>query len=119
MLVLSHYPLDQDRSRTFRDFRWSSLPAARQPINPDGSPFYPDEVWNELRLSSKSHWDIVFKIKSQPFHLLAHHPTPPVFDGPEDRNGLRNFDEIRLWLDYTQPGGANHIVDDRGVSGGI
>jgi endonuclease/exonuclease/phosphatase family metal-dependent hydrolase len=119
MLVLSRYPLQQGLSRTFRNFRWSSLPAARRPSRPDGSPFYPDGVWNELRLSSKSHWDMVFDINGQPFHLLAHHPTPPVFDGPEDRNGLRNFDEIRFWLDYTQPGGADHIVDDEGVSGGI
>ena len=42
-----------------------------------------------------------------------------MFDGPEDRNGLRNFDEIRFWLDYTQPGAADHIVDDAGNSGGI
>jgi len=119
MLVLSRYPIHRGLSRTFSDFRWSSLPAARRPTKPDGSPFYPDEVWNEVRLSSKSHWDIVLEIDGQPFHLLAHHPTPPVFDGPEDRNGLRNFDEIRLWLDYTQPGGGHYIVDDEGVNGGI
>ena len=33
-------------------------------------------------------------------HFLVSHPTPPVFDGPEDRNGRRNHDEIRLWADY-------------------
>ena len=119
MLLLSRYPIDPRRSRSFRDFRWSSLPGARRPINPDGSPFYPDKVWDQLRLSSKSHWDLAIDIDGQDFHLLAHHPTPPVFDGPEDRNGLRNFDEIRFWLDYTQPGSADYIVDDDGVSGGI
>jgi len=119
MLVLSRYPIDSGRSRSFRDFRWSSLPGASRPINPDGSPFYPDETWHELRLSSKSHWDLAINIDGQDLHLLAHHPTPPVFDGPEDRNGLRNFDEIRFWLDYTQPGSAEHIVDDAGFSGGI
>ena len=25
------------------------------------------------------------------------HGTPPVFDGPEDRNGRRNADEVRFW----------------------
>jgi endonuclease/exonuclease/phosphatase family metal-dependent hydrolase len=49
---------------------------------------------------------------------LAHHPTPPVFDGPEDRNGRRNFDEIRFWLDYVQPHN-DYIVDDEGLAGGI
>jgi endonuclease/exonuclease/phosphatase family metal-dependent hydrolase len=119
MLLLSRYPLDPARSRSFRNFHWSALPGARRPINPDGSPFHPDEVWHQLRLSSKSHWDLAIDIDGRELHLLAHHPTPPVFDGPEDRNGLRNFDEIRFWLDYTQTGGADYIVDDEGVSGGI
>jgi endonuclease/exonuclease/phosphatase family metal-dependent hydrolase len=119
MLVFSRYPPATGRSRTFQNFGWSSLPDARRPLNPDGTPFHPDPVWQSLRLSSKSHWDLVFEIGGQQLHLLAHHPTPPVFDGPEDRNGLRNFDEIRFWLDYTQPGAADHIVDDAGQNGGI
>lgn len=119
MLVLSRFPLTQGRQRTFANFRWASMPGARRPINPDGSPFHPDEVWQELRLSSKNHWDITFDINGRELHLLAHHPTPPVFDGPENRNGLRNFDEIRFWLEYTRPGGADFIIDDQGRSGGI
>ena len=39
-------------------------------------------------------------------HVLASHPTPPAFDGPEDRNGKRNHDEIRLWADYLTGGAA-------------
>jgi endonuclease/exonuclease/phosphatase family metal-dependent hydrolase len=31
-------------------------------------------------------------------HVLAWHATPPVFDGPEDRNGRRNHDEAAFWL---------------------
>ena len=27
-----------------------------------------------------------------------------MFDGPEDRNGTRNFDEIGFWADYIRPG---------------
>ncbi len=46
-------------------------------------------------------------------------PTPPVFDGPEDRNGRRNNDEIRLWADYITPGAGRYIYDDAGVSGGL
>ena len=54
-------------------------------------------------------------------HLLVSHPTPPVFDGPEDRNGTRNHDEIRFWADYVGPGknqGA-YIYDDHGMYGGL
>ena len=47
------------------------------------------------------------------------HPTPPVFDGPEDRNGLRNFDEIRFWSDYISPGRGRYIYDDEGGRGGL
>ncbi len=56
-----------------------------------------------LRLSSKSHWDIPLQIGGAIVHVLTAHPTPPVFDGPEDRNGCRNHDEIRLWSDYIDP----------------
>jgi endonuclease/exonuclease/phosphatase family metal-dependent hydrolase len=52
-------------------------------------------------------------------HLLAAHPTPPVFDGPEDRNGLRNFDEIRLWSEYLTPGDKPWLCDDAGHCGGL
>jgi len=53
-----------------------------------------------MRLSSKSHWDVPVNTPNGPLHIYASHPTPPVFDGPEDRNGLRNADEIRFWSLY-------------------
>ena len=76
------------------------------------TPFYsPDEV-EILRLSSKSHWDVPIQIGKKVVHFLVSHPTPPVFDGPEDRNGRRNHDEIRFWADYISPGKAGYIYDD-------
>jgi hypothetical protein len=120
MLLLSHFPLRTDQARTFTRFPWSALPGARRPALPDGEPFYADETWNALRLSSKSHWDIVADVGGRVLHVLAFHPTPPVFDGPEDRNGRRNFDEIRFWRDYTDPDtAAGFIVDDAGARGGL
>src|SRR5690606_18599849 len=41
------------------------------------------------------------------------HPTPPVFDSEEDRNGRRNFDEIRLWTDYINSA-SSYLYDDSG-----
>ena len=119
MLLLSHHPLRGGQARTFTAFRWAALPDARAPLRADGTPFYPDNVWSMLRLSSKSHWDVTADINGRALHLLAFHPTPPVFDGPEDRNGLRNFDEIRFWREYTRPDGGAFIVDDGGTAGGI
>ena len=119
MLVLSRYPLMRSRSRTFQHFRWADLPDASRPVQPDGTPFHTDATWSQLRLSSKSHWDLVFDVNGTELHLLASHPTPPVFDGPEDRNGRRNFDEIRFWREYTSPEPADWIRDDAGKTGGL
>ena len=53
-------------------------------------------------------------------HFLVSHPTPPVFDGTEDRNGRRNHDEIRFWADYVGGGPrSRYIYDDAGRRGGL
>jgi endonuclease/exonuclease/phosphatase family metal-dependent hydrolase len=76
-----------------------------------------------LRLSSKSHWDVPIGVGSREdgflIHALCSHPTPPAFDGEEDRNGCRNHDEIRFWVDYLSPGKADWIRDDGGEAGGL
>jgi len=95
------------------------MPDAMKPLNPDGSSYYPDAIWKALRLSSKSHWDINVSVNDQTLHFLVSHPTPPVFDGPEDRNGMRNHDEIRLWADYVDPQRSDYIYDDAGTRGGL
>jgi len=117
MAVISRHPIDTDAIRTFQTFLWADMPGARVPAVPDGTPYYNAEAWAVFRLSSKSHWDIPVTVGDQVIHLLASHPTPPVFDGPEDRNGRRNADEIRFWADYVQ--GADYIYDDVGGTGGL
>ena len=94
MQVYSRFPIDLGRVRTFQHFRWTDMPGALLP-----TPFYSLEEEAILRLSSKSHWDLPLVVRSEVVHFLVSHPTPPVFDGPEDRNGRRNFDEIRFWAD--------------------
>lgn len=119
MAVLSKYPLDENGIRTFQYFLWKDMPQAVQPADPEsGEPWYDASTWEQLRLSSKSHWDIPIFVEGRRFHLLASHPTPPVFDGPEDRNGARNHDEIRFWLDYVS-GAGDYIYDDKGAYGGL
>ncbi len=120
MLVLSRYPIDRAGVRTFQHLKWSSLPDARQPRDPTtDAPWYPPRVWSQVRLSSKSHWDVPVVTPLGIVHLLAAHPTPPVFDGAENRNGLRNFDEIRLWAEYISPGAKPWLCDDDGHCGGL
>lgn len=120
MAVLSRIPIDEDMIRTFQLFKWSKMPNAMMPREPrDLRPYYKTEVWTELRLASKSFWDIPVKSSHGRFSLLASHPTPPAFDGPADHNGCRNHDEIRLLNDYITPSESSYLQDDRGQSGGI
>ncbi|GGA77340.1 endonuclease [Arenimonas soli] len=120
MLVLSRYPIDTDAARSFRLLRWAAMPGALAPRDPaTGGPWYPEETWQQLRLSSKSHWDLPVLTPLGTVHLLAAHPTPPVFDGPERRNAARNHDEIRLWAEYVSPGEKPWLCDDRQRCGGL
>ena len=120
MLVLSRFPIDEAQVRTFQLLRWSAMPGASNPVDPTThEPFYTDAVWKQLRLSSKSHWDVPVRTQDGVVHFLVSHPTPPVFDGPENRNGLRNADEIRLWREYLGASDVPWLCDDQGRCGGL
>ncbi len=120
MVVLSMHPIEYDDVRTFQTFLWKDMPGNLIPTE-----FYSDEAIDVFRLSSKSHWDIPITVEgngnaqSTTVHFLTSHPTPPVFDGPEDRNGRRNHDEIRFWADYVHPARSGYIYDDEGNYGGL
>ena len=111
MALLSKYPIDMENVRTFQTFLWKDLPNHHAPLD-----FYSDDIMRIFRLSSKSHWDVPVLVNNKPLHLFLSHPTPPVFDGPEDRNGRRNFDEIKFWQYYIDNDPA--IYDDLLNSGG-
>lgn len=123
MLVLSKYPIDTDQLRTFQRFLWKDLPGALLPDDPataEPGDWYSAAALDVLRLSSKSHWDVPIRIGRRTVHFLVAHPTPPTFDGPEDRNGFRNHDEIRFWADYVaSPRQSRYIYDDAGQRGGL
>ena len=136
MVILSKYPIDENRVRTFQNFLWKDMPGALLPPDPndtDGNSdldnFYTAEELEVFRLSSKSHWDVPVTVDGRTIHFLASHPTPPVFDdGTEtdledptlaDWNGRRNHDEIRFWADYINPQASDYIYDDAGETGGL
>jgi SSS family transporter len=111
MAVVSRHPIDSAAARTFRLVRWANLPGNHLPYE-----FY-GEVEDSLRLSSKSHWDVPVDAPNGRVNLWVSHPTPTGFDGDEDRNGLRNFDEIWFWLRYLD--GEPVLRDDQGRPGGF
>ena len=124
MVVYSKYPIAIDDVRTFQHFLWKDMPGALlpdDPATPAKADWYSPAELDVFRLSSKSHWDVPIKVPGRkPVHFLVSHPTPPTFDGTEDRNGTRNHDEIRFWADYVGGGrGASYIYDDAGETGGL
>ena len=120
-VVYSRFPIRTSEIRSFQLFLWKDMPGAAFPDisgTPAPADFYSTAEKAVLRLSSKNHCDIPIEIvPGQLLHLLASHPTPPSFDGSEDRNGRRNHDEIRLWGDYVQ--NASYLYDDSGARGGL
>ena len=111
--VYSKYPIQTAAIRSFQLFKWKDMPGN---VIPPG--FYTTAEQRIFRLSSKNHVDLPIEVKpGHVLHFLASHPTPPAFDGAEDRNGRRNRDEIKLWADYIS--NAPYLYDDAGVFGGL
>lgn len=114
MVIFSRFPFAVESVRTFQNFLWADLADSLLPEN-----WYSDEELEILPLSSKSHWDIPIEIDGEVIHVLACHPTPPVFDGPEDANGRRNHDEIGFWARYVDSEMSETLYDDSGQLGGL
>lgn len=107
MVLLSRFPVTA--ARRFDLLKWQDFGPA--PLKADGSPFYPATLWPQLRLASHSLWDVEVTLPSGPLHILTSHPTPPVFDGEEDANGLRNEAEINFVIRYLN---GESFTDDTG-----
>ncbi len=111
LLVDARLTINESGVRTFQRYPWDYLPGHFMPVKEDGSDWYGPAVKEVRRLSSKTHADVpVVLPNGRTLHVLISHPTPPAFDGPEERNKRRNHDEIRFWADYIDNGA--HIVDD-------
>lgn len=113
MALLSHYPIED--TRCFGDVLWASLPWATLPddaATPAPADYYSTQARAALPLSSKNHCDVTVRSPLGRVHLLISHPTPPAFDGPEDRNGHRNRDEILFWVHHidTLPPAEHFVV---------
>lgn len=118
LLVDPKLTIQESDIHTFQRFLWKDLPDVQPPRLPDGTPYYSENAWNAFRLSSKTHAVVPIKLPNRTVvHAIISHPTPPAFDGPEQRNKLRNRDEIRLIAAIIDD--QDFLYDDRGISGGI
>lgn len=96
MAILSRFPIAHSQVRDLTYVLWQTVPNAVMP-NVNGEPFPSQNVHDVLRVSSTGHWIVPIMVGDVTITLLAYSATAPVFDGPEDFNGLRNRDELRLW----------------------
>lgn len=97
MALLSRWPLAVGEVQDFTGLLWRDLPGATLPRTDDGRPFPGEAAQAVQRLSSTGHWVVPVEAPGGRLTVLAFAATPPVFDGPEDRNGLRARDELRFW----------------------
>jgi len=99
MAILSRWPVDDAGVQDLSGALWRDLPQAMLPVR-DGAPYYSDDTLAVLRLADVAHWAVPIMHPDGPVTVLAFHANPPVFDGPEDRNGRRNHDQLRFWQLY-------------------
>jgi hypothetical protein len=93
MAILSRLPIDRGHVIDYSTLLWRDLPGANLP--PDLAP----EAAALQRLSTAGHYAVpIAYAPGKVLTLLIWAATPPIFDGPEDRNGRRNADETALWL---------------------
>lgn len=90
MVLLSRVPISS--ARHFNEVLWKDLPFADLPVNADGTPYYSKAELRALPLVSQGLW----QVETGGLTLVAFQNTTPVFDGPEDRNGRRARDQLRL-----------------------
>jgi len=118
MLLFSRWPIQTTAIRSFQQLPWSRMPDALRPQQD-----CPDEVWAQLRLSSRGHWDVPIMpgedAAAPVVHLLCSHPISPRAPAAGDHALCRNHDEIRFWVDYLTPDRSGWIVDDAGGAGGL
>ncbi|WZU65466.1 endonuclease/exonuclease/phosphatase family protein [Yoonia algicola] len=116
MAILSRFPILAGQVTDLSDMLWKDLPDATLPQLAD-APFLSAAVLDDLRLSSNGHWIVPIAVPGgPPLSVMAFDATPPVFDGPEDMNGLRNRDELRLWA-HVLEGGLGPAPDSFAIAG--
>lgn len=99
--ILSRFEIVQDRVLDMSAFLWKDLPGTTLPKTDTGYYYTPAEM-EVLRLHSVAAWVVPIVLPQGVVHILTSHANTPVFDGPEDRNGLRNAAEISFWIHYLE-----------------
>lgn len=97
ILLLSRLPIVDDKAIDLTPMLWRELDGHHMPTYTNDRPFPSEDAQRIQPLSSTNHWAVPVEMQNgRLLWIISFHATPPVFDGPEDRNGRRNGDEVRL-----------------------
>jgi endonuclease/exonuclease/phosphatase family metal-dependent hydrolase len=105
MVLLSRFPVLTEHVQDFTASIWADFPDAQMP-----NEYFLQEEAAILRLHSVGAWDVPVRTSDGVVHVLMSKAGPPVFDGPEDRNGLRNGDEIRFWTRHIESSDEAFVI---------
>jgi hypothetical protein len=95
MLLLSKYPV-QLRFH-LGELLWRDLPDAPMPLDKKGQFFLSQEAVEILRIVGQGLWVVEVQPEGKlPITLVLFQNQTPVFDGPEDLNGLRSRAQLGL-----------------------
>ena len=86
LLLSSRLPFNAQDSKDHSQVLWANVP---QTHSTD-----PPEIARVQRLAYVAMLQTSITWRQHSISLLTFHASPPVFDGPKDRNGCRNADEI-------------------------
>lgn len=112
--VLSKYPIQVDKIQDFGTLLWRDVtPKDRL------ATLIPTAAIDQLRLASVAAAAVPISVNGQTLWILTHHASPPVFDGPEDRNGYRNAAENLFWLTYLADQHSSPNTDPHILAGQI
>lgn len=108
IVVLSRFEIVENDVYDLSGVQWRDEDAAALPAGN----YFPDALLARMPLHSVAAWDVAIRTPKGLLRLLTADASPPAFDGPEDRNGLRNAAELRFWSRYIN---THHLADQRFV----
>lgn len=95
MLLLSQHPILPHFH--LNDLLWKDVPEALMPIRADATPFPSPAAQEVMPIVGQGLWVVQIGERTEDsFTLVAFQNQTPVFDGPEDMNGLRSSAQLGL-----------------------
>ncbi len=105
MAILTRYPILSVSNEN--EILWTGVEGAGMPRRSDGSYFLRSDVAVKIPVFSHGFFEVDIDLGDSVLTVFASYLSPPVFDGPEDMNGLRNAAELQtiagLLKDRSEP----------------